>query len=344
MKRLLILLILISYMSADLYAGPWPRRLLTDIDNDLVVIGDDGSLSVQTSTNSATKVSDQEGNVADINLDGTLNVQTSTNSTVKIISNAGNIADVDSNGRLRVQDNGILCASGAFAGCSTINKFGANPNSAQDTLEDIWDGSNLYTYPTVATMTHISQTADQGTMQGGTIEVQGLDINWDLVVQTVDLDGSDTTTAVVLSTPLIRAFRMKVLENVVSTSPIRLHNAAETVDYAIMLSGNNQTLMALYTVPNGYTAYMSHYYVSVTRSSALDPTGTEIRLWARDNVNGYQFQLKHEIGLPSESTPYTQPFYPYYKFTQKTDIKMTALCEDKAGQVHAGFDLILVAN
>ena len=254
----------------------------------------------------------------------------------------GNVATVTSSGQLRIEDTGVLLAAGSLTGYSTVNKFGQNEDSAAGVLEDIWDGSTTYSYPSVATMTHISQTADQVALRGGKIEIQGLDSSWNLNVQTATLNSSNTTTPTALSTPLIRAFRMKVVTNTVSNSPIRLHNAAETVDYAIIGSGNNQTLMALYTVPNNKTAYMVNYYCSVTRSTANDPTGTEIRLWAADRKNDYEFQIKHAIGLPSASTPYDQPFYPYVKFTERTDIKMTSFCTDKAGDVHAGFDLILV--
>ena len=143
----------------------------------------------------------------------------------------------------------LEAASGNNTGMTSVNKFGRNSAVDIDVQEEIWDGSIAYSFPATALMTSISQTADQATLRGGTIEIQGLDANWDLVVQTATLDASDTTTVVTLTTPLIRCFRMRVLENVVTTSPIRVHNAGETVDYAIISVGNNQTLMAIYTVP-----------------------------------------------------------------------------------------------
>ena len=236
-------------------------------------------------------------------------------------------------------------AQGNVAGYTHVNKFGENESSAIDTQEPVWDGSTTYQYPTAAdSVVRISQTTNQEAMLSANIEIQGLDASWNLAIDTVALDGSNTTTPVTLPTPLIRVFRMKVLANVVSNSPIRVHNTAETVDYAIISTGMNQTLMALYTVPNGKTAYITQYYVSITRSAALDPTGTDVKLWAADRDAGYEFQLKHSIGLPQSTTPYSHPFKPYMKVTQKTDIKLTTTCDSKAGQVHGGFDLILVDN
>ena len=223
---------------------------------------------------------------------------------------------------------------------TSVNKFGRNATVAIGTQEEIWDGSAAYSYPATALMTSISQTADQVAMRGQTINIQGLDANWDLVVQDAVLDASDTTTVVTLTTPLIRCFRMKVHANVVGDSNIRVHNAAETVDYAIITAGNNQTLMAIYTVPNGKTAYMTNYYAHVNPGTNLDPTSNPIKLWARDNENGYAPQIKHVGGLTSGE--FQHYFDPYARFTEKTDIFITAQPVGKVADVSAGFDLIVV--
>ena len=236
----------------------------------------------------------------------------------------------------------LEAASGNNTGMTSVNKFGRNSAVDIDVQEEIWDGSIAYSFPATALMTSISQTADQATLRGGTIEIQGLDANWDLVVQTATLDASDTTTVVTLTTPLIRCFRMKVLENVVTTSPIRVHNAGETVDYAIIGVGNNQTQMAIYTVPAGKTAYMTSYYATVNPGTNLNPTSNPIRLWARDNANDYAKQIKHVLGLVDGN--FQHYFDPYFRVTEKTDIYITAQPVGKAADVSAGFDLIVVDN
>ena len=200
----------------------------------------------------------------------------------------------------------------------------------------------MYSFPATALITKMSQTLDQAAMRGGTIELQGLDANWALTVQTKTLDASDTTTAVTLDTPLIRIFRMKVLADVVGTSEIRAHNTAESVDYAIISIGNNQTLMAIYTVPAGKTAYMTAYYCDYVRSAARDPDSIEYRLWVADRGNGYEFQIKHKKGIPKQASGFRQGFAPYFKINEKNDILITAEPSGAASDVHAGFDLIVI--
>ena len=242
--------------------------------------------------------------------------------------------------RLGLGSVDIKAAAGVNPALSAVNKFGRNASVDIGVEEEIWDGSAAYVYPATALMTSMSQTTDQVAARGLVIEVQGLDANWALVVQTKALDASDTTTPVTLDTPLIRVFRMKVNGNVVTTSTIRVHNAGETQDYAIIDTGRNQTQMAIYTVPAGRTAYMSSYYAAVNPATNLDPTSNPIRLYARDNANGYARQIKHSIGLINGQ--FQHFFEPHYKFTEKTDIFITATPVGKAADVSAGFDLYLI--
>lgn len=225
-----------------------------------------------------------------------------------------------------------------------VNKFGRNAAVVSGGTEEIWDGSAVYSFPATALMTSISQTTDQAAMQGETVQIMGLDANWSLVIQTAILNASNTTTVVTLTTPLIRVNRMEVQADVVTDQDIRLHNAGETQDYAVILAGNNQTLMAMYTVPNGKTAYMTNHYATINSGGGA-PTTLNIKLWARDNNNSYEKQLKHILGLNGDVDAYAQFqhfFIPYKKFTERTDIFLEATTSAAAADVSAGFDIILV--
>ena len=236
-------------------------------------------------------------------------------------------------------------AKGNVAGHSSVNNFGENALITSDTTEDIWDGSVSYPYPTTATITHLTQATDQvGTDGGATVEVQGLDANWALVVQTANLDATNTTTEVALTTPLIRVFRIKVLEDIVLADDISVVSSGGATTYAIVLAGNNQTLMALYTVPAGKTAYMTKYYASITLGASKVPLGANIRMWAADRANGYEFQLKHSIGIQGGAAGIEHRFMPYQKFSEKTDIRINGTPYSQDGQISAGFDLIVVDN
>lgn len=234
----------------------------------------------------------------------------------------------------------IYAASGADSNVTAINKFGRNSAVANGGTEEIWDGSAAYVWPTTAVITKVSQTSDQAAMQGELVEVQGLDANWNEVTQNVTLNASDTTTPVTLSTALIRIFRMRVLANVVIDSTIRAHNTAESQDYAVISVGENQTQMAIYTIPADKVGYVTNYYAHHNPVTGQQFTSNPIRLWARDNANSYEKQLKHVVGI-AEDGFFQHTFNPYIKFTEKTDIFITSSPVSGAADISAGFDLIL---
>lgn len=238
-------------------------------------------------------------------------------------------------------------SKGNIPGTSKINKFGLNRNSEAGVEEDIWSGGGVYPWPATALITSMSQTVDQVAMRGAEIEWEGLDANWDYIAQVANLDATDTTTVVTLPTPMIRVFRGDVNANVVCDSDIRAHNAGETVDYAIIEAGYNQTTMALYTVPRGKTAYVTQFYCTVTPDTAKDPLSTRFQVYTADRLKNYEFQLKGVIGIPKGGDIATVNFNPPSggnSASEMTDIKMTAFCASEPGEVAGGFDLILVDN
>jgi len=245
-----------------------------------------------------------------------------------------------------------LIARGLVDGVFAVNKFGGGFEAAADVESAVWDGGvaqPVYSWPTTATITHIRQATDQvGTDGGATIELQGLDANWDLVVQTKDLDGSDTTAEVALDTPLIRIFRKKVLANVVLSADVwsGATGVAANTAKSIITAGHNQTLMAIYTVPRGKVALMEGFYANVVNETAANktPVGTEIKMWAADRDNGYEFQLKFATAIAESGGNEHHHFHPPYKFAQKTDIMLTMRCIKEPGHVHAGFDLAVFDN
>jgi hypothetical protein len=249
-------------------------------------------------------------------------------------------------GRLKVSNENINVEipRGHIVGQSAVNKFGANSDIAAGATEEIWDGNRVYIFPTTASITHIRAAVDSAITRGVLCEVQGLDNTYTLVVQNVTTDVTNSTTEVILPTALRRVFRVKVLDDTamdqdlwVGPDPASAANAS-----AIVQAGNNQTLMAIYCVPAGKTAYMTSWKATVNPATNLDPTSMPIRMWARDNANGYAPQLKDLQGLVLGSLRI--PYEPYYKFNEKTDIYFTAAPVGKPADVSLGFDLILVDN
>ena len=260
-------------------------------------------------------------------------------------------------GNLRVTEaeSGLAIAKGDVTGTTFIHKFGNAPDfDTGDGAVTIWDGANdgsidemQYTYSTTAAIDSISSSNAGDTVD---IEIQGLDGNYDLTTQTVTLTGQ---TRVALSTSLIRVFRLKnvgatdlagncyVYENTTISGGVPTDT---TKVRAMIANGNNQTLMAVYTIPAGYTGYMRDWYCS--SSGAKKDSAFVVDLFARPF--GQVFQLKHRSAINDNGSTYIQHKYEEpEKFTEKTDIEMRVTIAEASiteASVSGGFDIVLIQN
>jgi len=273
-------------------------------------------------------------------------IETDTGDTYKYQGSGIGWVRIEAKGKPFPVDTLLDTPAGNIDGYSAVNKFGASSNVADGTEEEVWDGAVAYTWPTSASITHVRSAVDSATTQGMVIEVQGVDTNYDLTVQNATLDGTNSTTEVALTTALRRVFRIKVLDANAADQDIWAGPTGFATQQAIVQAGNNQTLMAIYTVPNNKTAYITKYYGTIIGEAgppAVLPDYVLFKLWNRDNANGYAAQLKHQVGVASAGTSIIEhEFKPYVKVTEKTDIYMAALPDGDDAYVSAGFDMILV--
>ena len=249
---------------------------------------------------------------------------------------------------LPVADFRLLVAEGLIPGHSTVHKYGRGANiDTVDGFVDLWDGAEYdnalktYTFSTTADIDRVSSSDATDTQN---IIIEGLDINGDFVSQSKTLTGQ---TPVALDTSLWRVFRMYnddstdfagqifCFVNVTTTAgvPDTITNTR-----AMINDGNNQTLMSIYTIPNGKTGYVEHWYGVM---SAARTSNCNLRMRARPF--GKVFRLKHTSTLESTGSSHIQHNFEYpQKLPAKTDMIMSADTDVNDNAVSAGFELLLV--
>ncbi len=274
--------------------------------------------------------------------------------SVIIRDSDGNRTKVTADGNLAISDktNGLSISKGEVSGTTYFHKFGSAPDFDQsDGLVSIWDGANdsginemQYNYSTSAIIDSISSSSLSDVQN---IEIQGLDAGYNLKTQIVTLTGQ---TRKALSINLIRVFRLKNVGPVncagqiycYENTPINSGVPIDTAKIRSIINGvNNQTLMSIFTVPSGKTAYLRSWHVSGARGASS--FAIDVQLVARPF--GQVFQLKHQSVLLTEGSSHIKHDYVEpEKFTEKTDIEMRASSTASASKVFAGFDIILVEN
>jgi len=210
----------------------------------------------------------------------------------------------------------LQVARGQVPGHSTLNIYGYQP-AVGTTFIPIWEIAGAYTYPSVAAQMHVIGT-DSDT---ATITINGLDANYEMISENVVLNGA---TAVTTAKSYLRINSMSVASGNPANSVI-LKDLTDTTTYAKINAGVGRTQAAIYTVPAGYTFYLSRIdvYTSLNgndfvtyQNKTTSPTGV-VQLTQQAPV-AIDYHAQRVMPRP---------------FPEKTDIQLMAKIQSGTGAV-----------
>lgn len=197
-------------------------------------------------------------------------------------------------------------SKGNVSGTSVIDKFGENPDvDTNSAPEDIWEFGGTYVFSADNTADIISLSSDDA---GDTMDISvlGLDINGEQVTQIITLQGQ---TRVALTTSLWRVFRIEnegdASEDIAGTiyCYAGTTNTSGTpsggsIVKAIIDDGNNQTQMAIYTIPLGKVGFLWRGELGASRSNASGSAVCDYR----SRRYGKVFKIKKRIALSNSGS------------------------------------------
>ena len=244
----------------------------------------------------------------------------------------------------------LQVARGQVAYHKSVYKFGNNAAVA-DSTETIWQQGGLYSYLSAASVLKVSSSSANDTSAGTgarTVELFGLDGDYNEINELVTLNGQ---TAVNTTQSYLRINRMVVRSagsggynaGIVYAGTGTVTTGVPANIYAtINGDGSNQTLMALWTVPAGYTAYLMQYDVS-NGTTSNTPAVCKLLLVARPP--GEVFQSKDVKSLTTGMHIENTLVVPL-KFAEKTDIEARAVSSSNSVtfDISAAFEIIYIKN
>jgi len=249
----------------------------------------------------------------------------------------------------------IGASMGLVDGVVAVNKFGRNTDVDVATVpEDVWSGGNnananaLYPFMTSSGDLYIS-SSDNGDVQD--MEIQGLDENNDIQTVTQVLSGQTKT---LITSPLewLRVFRVRnkgdtlngtvyVYEDVAVVAGVPQTPSAVK---AIVQPADNQTMMAVYSVPRNKIALITYWIVSVSLGSGTqDRSLTATLRVSESGQSKTNLPIRDSIQLSSEGGVGRHRFEPYNKVNGPADILIRA--DEVSGDnsiVTGAFDIWLV--
>lgn len=216
---------------------------------------------------------------------------------------------------------------------SSIHKFGAVPAMSQNETGTIWDIDDT-TYPWSAFDTAGILVAAQANASdnGKTVVVIGLDSDYNEISEEFTLSSSGTVDGTSIFKRVYRAY-MTDGGNVGNVSFSR--GGTEVLR---ITAGKSQTLMAIYTVPAGYTGYLMQGNMSC--QAGADATGDMFVRYAGQTA----FRIGHSFEVSGNGGQYTYNFSVPIAIPEKSDIDVRASVRSNNARVASAFDIILIPN
>jgi hypothetical protein len=207
----------------------------------------------------------------------------------------------------------LQVSRGQVAGHTALNIFGFSTTVGSSALGPVWEGLTLsggaYAYPSVAApLVLVSDSASDTSALS--VQIQGLDANFNPLVETIALNGTTNVT----TTGSFLRINLMTTTNGLNVGNITAKISSTT--YAKINAGIGQTQMSIYTVPKGYTFYLSY----IQADASIGFTSSNYMKYAeynKDNTTGEVNVLNQTTFVQSLNIPYTCPI-PH---NEKTDIQ-----------------------
>lgn len=236
----------------------------------------------------------------------------------------------------------LMLSMGEIRGFTTVDKFGENPSIDSGDSADIWEGGGEYSWDMAGTDPIRSLISDSSADDGLPIEVYGLDINGFEVSQTIILGDVAREP---LKINLWRVYRMINVGDRDIEGTVYCYVGSGGVPSledtrAIINNGNNQTLMALYTVPLGKVGFLYRGELGVSRPQ----TSGAVRCAYYSRRRGKVFTIKKRVDLSNSGSSIYQDSRSFPDVIPAlTDIKLRVEESTANGTgVFGTFDIMLV--
>jgi hypothetical protein len=246
----------------------------------------------------------------------------------------------------------LIISRGDLPGYSFVNKFGRNDDIDPATdPEDVWDAGGIWVPPTTARLHNIVSTDANDTALGTgarTVQIEGLDSSYNEQSEVVTMNGITNVATVNTYTRIYRMYAVSAGSLLTNAGTITATAQTDLTVTAQISLGLGQTLMAIYTVPAGKTAFMTNIYATMSKPGGTQAATVDMQVRSRGPVDvaTSPWRVKQYGYLTlSGSRQLNNNYLPYKVFTEKTDIVLRSeVVTVQNVRVTGGFDLILVDN
>jgi len=230
-----------------------------------------------------------------------------------------------SNFYLEMVNPNIGIPLGLYRGVKSIHKFGGCKNiSASGEFQEVWDGNGKWTVPLKLEDSENLQIKSSKASDTIIMRVEGLDEHGYSQFEEIALNGLDSVT---LNKKWYRVFRAYNIGSVEFTGDVTIFKkdtdptVLENIR-AKVLKQNQQTMMAIWTVPKDSYALGIKWAITISRGGADREVDAAIRARVYGQVN----RVKSSVSLGTQGGgTFVDNFEPYTKLDELTDIMISVV-------------------
>jgi hypothetical protein len=257
--------------------------------------------------------------------------------------NYGKVSSVTQRGLYEPFELQVSRGQIAFHRNVTVFGFNQDVDTAQVT---VWPLPSLITFPAAALQMTVSSSNANDTSAGTgarTIVVEGLDADYNEVSETVTMNGQ---TAVTMTTFMLRvnyAYVVTAGSGNGAAGDIYIGTGTVTAGvpatvYDIIKFDYNTTITGSYTVPAGYTAYVSQGLFSAGQAGGSNQVQGRLLTRGTDNIRRTAAVTSINNGVADYTFEYP------LAVPEKTTLEATAIGSSNNNACSSMFILLLVAN
>jgi hypothetical protein len=225
----------------------------------------------------------------------------------------------------------LQVARGQIPGHLSRHRQGSVPAMSQNTTGTVWDVNDTL-YPWSAWDTAGTVTVSRANVADAdkNVIISGLDADYNPVSTTITLTNATGNTS---STVFSRLDLVRINGTSVNVGQVDVLKGATTVGRIV--AGLGQSLKGTFTVPAGYTAYLTQG--TITIQNGADGSG-----FFYYRTPGERFLIGHTFEVASFQ--YRYRFTVPFALPQKTDIDVRVTVRSNNARVTAAYDLYLIKN
>lgn len=153
---------------------------------------------------------------------------------------------------LPISDYGLQVARGLVTGVQGLSISGYNA-AVNATWVPLWEIGTTYTY--FSNSQQVRVWSDNASDTNVSILINGLDSNYAIQTETVVLNNG--TTGVLTTKSFLRINSIATVGSVNAIGTVRAGSSDKSITLAAIVDGAGRSQMTLYTVPAGYTFYLT---------------------------------------------------------------------------------------